>query len=118
MRGALLRTQSLCIWQPNLQHVAARAGFVDKAKRGMASLYLSTPKGQTVAFTLCTNAASALAIPVCNLLVSRNFYDDYDFCLLTDSFYLEAILVSMDRETEDEGSVSGFSHSDETSPGS
>lgn len=94
VRGALLRTQSLCIWQPNLQHVAARAGFVDKAKCGMASLYLSTPKGQTVAFTLCTNAASAFATPVCNLLVSRTFYDDYDFCLLTDSFYLEVILFS------------------------
>lgn len=40
-------------------------------KRGMAYLYLSTPKGQTVAFILCTKAASAFAISVFNPLVSR-----------------------------------------------
>lgn len=68
--GPLLQTQRLCIWQPNPQHVAARSCFVDKAKYGMASLYLSTPKGQTVVFTLRTNAASAFITSIFNLLVS------------------------------------------------
>lgn len=67
----LLQTQRLCTGQPNPQHVAARSRFVDKAKCGMASLYLSTPKGQTVAFTLRANAASAFITSIFNLLVSR-----------------------------------------------
>jgi hypothetical protein len=47
--------------------VAAESGFC--GQRGMASwcLYLSTPKGQAVALTLCTKAASAFAMPVFNL---------------------------------------------------
>lgn len=64
----LLQTQRLCIGQPNPQHVAARSGFVDKVWNG---LFVSTPKGQTVAFILCTKAASAFALSVFNPLVSR-----------------------------------------------
>lgn len=63
-----LQTQRLCIWQPNPEHVAARSGFVDKVWNG---LFVSTPKGQTVASILCIKAASAFAISVFNLLVSR-----------------------------------------------
>lgn len=54
----------------SVQHVAAVAGFVDKASCGMASLCLcfSKPKGQTVASTPCIKAASASSIPAFNLL--------------------------------------------------
>lgn len=66
-----LQTQRPRLWQPNPEHVAARSGFVDKAKYGMASLYLSTPKGQTVASTLCTKALLHSPYSFFNLLVSR-----------------------------------------------
>lgn len=52
-------------------HSMLLPGLVLWTKRGMASLYISTtPKG-AVAFNLCTEAASAFAISICNLLVSR-----------------------------------------------
>lgn len=77
----LLQIQRLCIWKPNIQHVAAESGFVDKANCAMAfqCLYLSTPKGQTVAFTLCTKAASAYAVLFFNifLFVLGNLSYDY-----------------------------------------
>lgn len=47
----LLQTLRLFIWQPTLQHVAARSGFVDKVWNGfLVSVSLSTPKGLTTAF--------------------------------------------------------------------
>lgn len=54
----------------SVQHVAPESGFVDKANCGMASLclFFSKPKGQTIALTPCTKAASAFSIPVFNLL--------------------------------------------------
>lgn len=78
-RAPHLQTQRLRIWQPNPQHVAARSGFADKAKCGMASLYLSTPKGQPVAFTLCTKALLHSPYSFLTFWSPGNFYDDYVF---------------------------------------
>lgn len=54
----------------SVQHVAPESGFADKANCGMASLclFFSKPKGQTIALTPCTKAASAFSTPVFNLL--------------------------------------------------
>lgn len=67
----LLQTQRLCIRQPTLQHVAARPGFVDKVWNGFSVSVSFYTKGTNCSFTLCTNAASAFAISIFNLLVPR-----------------------------------------------
>lgn len=58
-KGCAFGSQARSMWLPGLV-------LWTKVKCGMASrcLSLSTPKGQTVAFTLCTNAASAFAISI------------------------------------------------------
>lgn len=69
-KGCAFGSQTHSMWLP---------GLVLWTKCGMASLYLSTPKGQTVAFTLCIKALLYSPYSFLTFWSPGNFYDDYVF---------------------------------------